>query len=577
MAVKIILALVYLAIVFYLAYKGWKETKEASDYMLAGRPMHPFITAMSYGGTFISTAAIIGFGGAAGVFGFSLLWLTVLNIFVGIFIAMVFFGKRTRRMGIALDAHTFPEFLGRRFQSRFIQGLSGLVVFLFIPLYSAAVLIGISRMLEATVMEGLVQSLGLAVSPALTATVFHWSLVGFSLLLAVYVLSGGMKGVSYATAFQATIMVAMMVVLLVVTYGKLGGLTSAHQAVTDLANLAPSKFKAGGMGGWTVGLDRGTPLCLTVFSTLVFGVGIGVLAQPQLVLRFMNVKSDMELHRAVAYGGFFVLLTTGVAFVVGALSNAVFVKSLGAVPVEGALAVLKDAVGLVVKDEGGRIVTPAISLVVGQGNMDAIIPAYVEQMMPNWFAALFLLVMIGAALATLSSQYQAGGTALGRDFYEMALGKGGEGREITLTRVGVGLTLVMTLFWAYVLPFGVIATATAFFFGLCASAFLPAYFLGLYWKGMTRAGAAASVAGGLATSLILTLFVHRSPASLLGLLEGPLGLAPGAGGSFTDLLAFVDPNLIALPVSLILAVGVSLASARIPEDHLKLCWRFIER
>ena len=144
MAVKIILTLAYLLIVFWLGYKGWRETRRASDYMLAGRQMNPFVMAMSYGATFISTSAIIGFGGAAAMFGLPLLWLTFLNIFVGIFIAMVFFGKRTRRLGVVLGAHTFPELLGRRFQSRFVQGFSGLVIFLFIPVYAAAVLIGIA-------------------------------------------------------------------------------------------------------------------------------------------------------------------------------------------------------------------------------------------------------------------------------------------------------------------------------------------------------------------------------------------------------------------------------------------------
>ena len=54
---KIILALIYLLVVFYLGYKGWRETRQASDYMLAGRRMNPFVMAMSYGATFISTSA----------------------------------------------------------------------------------------------------------------------------------------------------------------------------------------------------------------------------------------------------------------------------------------------------------------------------------------------------------------------------------------------------------------------------------------------------------------------------------------------------------------------------------------
>ena len=133
MIAKILVSVIYFAVVFYLGYKGWQTTRKASDYMLAGRRMNPFVMAMSYGATFISTSAIIGFGGAAGLFGFSLLWLTVANVFIGIFLAMTVFGYRTRRMGLCLNCHTFPELLGRRYQSSFIQGFSGLVIFLFIP------------------------------------------------------------------------------------------------------------------------------------------------------------------------------------------------------------------------------------------------------------------------------------------------------------------------------------------------------------------------------------------------------------------------------------------------------------
>jgi len=140
-----IVVLIYLLMVFYVGYVAWKRTKSSEDYMVAGRNTHPYIMALSYGATFISTAAIVGFGGTAGVYGMGLLWLTFLNILVGIFIAFVFFGKRTRKMGHNLSALTFPEFLSKRFNSRFIQYFSGIVIFVAMPLYAAVVLIGMAR------------------------------------------------------------------------------------------------------------------------------------------------------------------------------------------------------------------------------------------------------------------------------------------------------------------------------------------------------------------------------------------------------------------------------------------------
>ena len=116
-----IVFIVYFLMVGYVGYLAWKRTNSSEDFMVAGRETHPYIMALSYGATFISTAAIVGFGGVAGKYGMGILWLVFLNIFVGIFIAFVFFGKRTRKMGKNLGSLTFPEFLGRRFNSKFIQ------------------------------------------------------------------------------------------------------------------------------------------------------------------------------------------------------------------------------------------------------------------------------------------------------------------------------------------------------------------------------------------------------------------------------------------------------------------------
>ena len=57
--------IVYLAITCYLGYLGYRHTRTTQDYLIAGRKMHPAVMALSYGATFISTSAIVGFGGAA--------------------------------------------------------------------------------------------------------------------------------------------------------------------------------------------------------------------------------------------------------------------------------------------------------------------------------------------------------------------------------------------------------------------------------------------------------------------------------------------------------------------------------
>ena len=533
MTIKILTTLAYFAIVFYLGYKGWKETKGASDYMLAGRRINPFVMAMSYGATFISTSAIIGFGGAAGLFGFPLLWLTVFNLVFGIFVAMVFFGKRTRRMGLALNCRTFPELLGKRYQSHFLQSFSGGIIFLFIPVYAAAVLIGICRMVEV--------SFGLP---------YTWVLLGVTAIVALYVVTGGLKAVMYTDAFQGTIMAVMMLMLVTYTYSMLGGVTEAHQTLTDMAHLMPEKLQKGGMQGWTQGAAPFSPLWLTIYTTIVYGVGIGVLAQPQLAVRFMTVPSDRELNRAVLYGGVFILLMTGVAFTVGALSNAVFFKEFG-----------------------------KISIAMAEGNIDKIIPMYIETMMPPWFSAIFLMAMFAAAMSTLSSQFHVGGTSLGHDIYARAMRTRvrAAGNAMAINQMGVIITILATLVWAWMLPPSVIARATAFFFGLCGAAFLPSYVLGLYWKGMTKTGAKVSMVGGFSFSMLWLLFILEKEASAIGLCQFLFGkatlVASATPGSWLHLLQWVDPNVVALPFSFALAWGVSVFSTSLAEEHVEACWQ----
>ena len=301
----------YVLVTGYLGWLGFRHTRGAADYLVGGRETHPVLMALAYGSTFISTSAIVGFGGAAALFGMGLLWLTALNILVGVFIAFVVFGRPTRRLGVALDAHTFPELLGRRFQSRFIQGLTGGTIATLMPLYAAAVLIGGARFVEVQLDMD-----------------YHTALLVFATITVGYVLFGGLKGVIYTDAFQGVIMLAGMVTLLVVTYATLGGLSS-HSALTALAAQVPPGLAAQGHRGWTAMPVPGSPMWWQLVSTIILGVGIGVLAQPQLTVRFMTVKSDRDLHRALVPGGLFILMMTGVAFVVGALSNLYLLEGEG--------------------------------------------------------------------------------------------------------------------------------------------------------------------------------------------------------------------------------------------------------
>jgi SSS family solute:Na+ symporter len=624
-ALTLLILLIYLFAVAYLGYRGYRATKTAADYLVAGRNINPIVMALSYGATFISTSAIVGFGGVAANLGMGLLWLTFLNIFVGIYIAFVFLGNPTRRMGHHLDAHTFPELLGKRFQSRALQVIGGLIIFLFMPLYAMAVIIG-----------------GAEFIGPIFHIPFNAALYIFAFIVAAYVVAGGMKGVMFTDALQATIMLIGMVILLAVTYATLGGFTQAHQSLTEMAPRVPAALKAIGHRGWTAmplfgwakpgsSGPEAIPFNLwwTMVTTIILGVGIGVLAQPQLVVRFMTVSSRQSLNRAVVAGGIFILFMTGVAFVVGPLSNVYFARHetircrlvddqalldpgpdgkgrLTLLPPDALAEVMSRAKRFIAyrlpgdaEDQALRYVlwTPEMTLTRGtdgrldeirpgliaiartatlgtplSGNADAIIPHYVASAFPKWFGIVFLLTLLAAAMSTLSSQFHAMGTAIGRDVFETLTGERHSTRSIAITRLGILAGLAAAILLGKMVRFNIIALATAIFFGLCGASFLPAFLGALFWKRMTRAGTLASLLVGFLASAFWSLFINSKTATGLGLCKALFGKETLIPASFSPTWAFVDPLVVALPLSLLTAILVSLGTRPLSDDHVNWCF-----
>ena len=60
-----LIVVAYLLSLAYLGFLGYKKTTNTSDYLVGGRQMNPIVMALSYGATFISASAIVGFGGVA--------------------------------------------------------------------------------------------------------------------------------------------------------------------------------------------------------------------------------------------------------------------------------------------------------------------------------------------------------------------------------------------------------------------------------------------------------------------------------------------------------------------------------
>ncbi|HTY47105.1 MAG TPA: sodium:solute symporter family protein [Methanomassiliicoccales archaeon] len=513
--------ILYAIVMVYLGYLGWKKTKSGEDFLLAGKKMHPWIIGLSYGSTFISTSAIVGFGGYAATFGMGIIWLAALNILVGVLIAFVFFGGRVREIGHRLKAQTFPEFLGKSYQSSFIRWFVALVILIGMPLYAAAVLIGGSVFMSTTIP-------GLDLNSALLI---------FAVVTALYVITGGLRAVMYTDALQAGLMIIGMLIILAITLTLVGGVTNANQTLGTLTPQIPSSLTAQGMTGFTSFPTLGSENWFALVATIILPVGIGVLAQPQLTVRFMTAKDTKSLNRAIPVGGMFLLMMTGFAFTIGAWSNVYFWNHYSKV---------------------------AVTYVGGSKFIDNIIPTFINLSMDQTVVTLFLLTLLAAAMSTLSSLFHVMGSAAGYDLWSVLITKGRFKKyansessakgSLLINRVATLLVIVVSLALALGLPKsgGFIAIATAMFFGICASAFLPLFVHVLFAKKPSKLAAELSLAVGTLVWVFWTLFVFAKDSAVYGISHALFGTDNIIGKPWS----IIDPIMIALPLSTVTLIVV---------------------
>ena len=193
-----LIVVIYFLSVAYLGFLGYKKTNGTKDYLIGGGKMNSMVMSLSYGATFISASAIVGFGGVAATFGMGIQWLMFLNMFVGVVIAFIVFGRPTRKIGARLKSNSFAQFLGSYYRSRRIRIFVAAVIFICMPLYAAAVLRG-----------------GVFCMQEVFGISFDLSLLIFTIIVASYVMAGGMKGVMYTDALQAVIMFFCMAILVI--------------------------------------------------------------------------------------------------------------------------------------------------------------------------------------------------------------------------------------------------------------------------------------------------------------------------------------------------------------------------
>jgi len=273
--------------------------------------------------------------------------------------------------------------------------------------------------------------------------------IGTAIMVA-YSAAGGMLAGVYTDVFQGLVMAAASLLVFYYALESGGGLAGISRSIlaSDPGFLAP----------W----GKVSPLGALSFF---FVFGIGALAQPHVIHKFYMLRDPLRLKWYPTIMTLALMVTVLLYFGVG-----IAVKALVA---EGAMAPLARA--------------------------DDATPQFLLAFAPVTLAGLVFAGVAAAIMSTVNSFMNVGAAVVTHDL-PVALG-----RRIRNELLWGRLTTVLLAAVAGLVA-QVSGTLVAFLgifgWGLFASTLVPALAIGLNWPGATRTGAIASIATGLASTLV---------------------------------------------------------------------------
>ena len=266
-----IMIAVYFIILLIIGYYGYKQaTGNLSEYMLGGRNIGPYITALSAGASDMSGWMIMGLPGSVYSTGLSAIWITI-GLTLGAYVNYLIVAPRLRvYTEVAGDAITLPDFFKNRLNDKenIIKIISGLIIVVFFTLYTHSGFVSGGKLFES--------AFGLN---------YHFGLLLVAVIVIAYTFFGGYLAVSITDFFQGVIMLIAMVMVPIVAMLQLNG----WDTFSRVAEMKPTNMD----------LFRGTT---TLGITSLFAWGLGYFGQPHIIVRFMSIKSHKMLPKARRLG-----------------------------------------------------------------------------------------------------------------------------------------------------------------------------------------------------------------------------------------------------------------------------------
>lgn len=430
--------LLYLGVMLSIGIYYYKKTSNISDYVLGGRGLGSWVTAMSAQASDMSGWLLLGLPGAAYISGLGTIWIA-LGLGIGTFLNWQFVATRLRKYTeIAGNSLTLSSYFGNRFKDdkNILRMVSSIIIVFYFSIYTASGFVAGGK-LFGTVF-GLDYTLALTIGAVV--------IVGYTFL-------GGFMAVTTTDFIQGIIMfiavVAIPIIGIVINGGPSATLDSIREFNTEFLNPLTD------VEGNSLGL-------LAILSS--FAWSLGYFGQPHILVRFMAIKSSSQIKNSKRIAMTWVIISLMAAIAVGMI---------------------------------GRIIIPEVL-----GDSEQVFMVLIDGLLPSIVAGVFLAAVLAAIMSTADSQLLVTASAFSEDLYKPLINKNATQKQLLMVSRFTVLAIAIIAYIIALNPdssvLDIVANAWAGF----GAAFGPVVLFSLFWRNMTKMSAVAGMIAGGATVFI---------------------------------------------------------------------------
>ena len=537
------------ALYIFIAIKSRAST--TGEFYVAGKGVHPVLNGMATGADWMSAASFISMAGLIAFKGYDA------SVFLmgwtgGYCLLAMLLAPYLRKYG----KFTVPEFIGDRYHSNVAR------VVAVICLITASL----------TYVIGQMKGIGVAFSRFLELPFETGLLVGMVIVF-IYAVMGGMKGVTYTQIAQYCVLIFAYTVPAVFISLQLTGNAvpqlglGAQMTGSDMFLLDKLDKTLVDLGFHEYTLQKGNTLNIFLYTLSLM---IGTAGLPHVITRFFTVPKVKDARSSVGWSLVFIAILYTTAPAVGAMARLNLMETIHPTTGPNAGQWLKyderpewfknwEKTGLLKfedKNGDGRI------QYVGKANKeyknemvkvdrDIMVLANPEiAKLPNWVIALVAAGGIAAALSTAAGLLLAISSSISHDLLKGIIAPNMSDKgELLAGRIAMtGAICVAGYFGLH--PPGFAAQVVALAFGLAASSIFPALMMGIFVKRVNNIGAVLGMLSGLGITLVY-IFWFKGWFFVPGTAMAPndpahwfMGIAPEAFGAVGALVNFIVAYII---------------------------------